>query len=426
MATLFSGYYQTRSRWHNLDGASWTSWSNAGGFFPQGPTVNKISNPTPGFKALLAGGGTLPVNIYERSDVNTNYGYTLSNWQALSPWNWGDGGRDWEVRDYYQVVALPAPATIESLYLAERESLLNERRAKFQEKLNNTDFDLPVFLGELKETVGMLAGAVHSTGRFVRDFRNANGNFYSYAQRLLEREYTNRNRSREYKKMIRDLNDLHLQFQYGWKPLAGDVEDAYDFVVKTLEQDFHVKKSSYGFFVRQGSSTSAATPVNGAQWTKRDHWWYKHELWLGGILEDPASFDSIPTRLGANYGTVALTAWELTRFSFLFDYVSNVQSVIGNLSLAWLKLRTGTMYMSTRTQYAVWPELLNPTGSPDGILNYNLTRFETSKPYKATYSKFRRDPIDWTDLVVRFELEVPSRAQLIKSASLLASAVLRN
>lgn len=378
---------------------------------------------TPKFWYLKTSGATLPVTAYSRTVRPRGFARTRVNWSATRRTTINNRiDRDYEVNDYGLITYLPDGHTLSGWYATERADLRNRVRAKLQDKLINTDFDLPVFLGEGKETVSLLANTVRKTAHYLDDFRRSNRGLLSYAQSVIHREYSNPGHSPNLRKLARDLNDLHLQFTYGWKPLAGDVEDAYDLVVKTLSPQLHSKKAAYDFFVQKKRTVKSVTTL-GAKIDYADIVEYKYELWMGGLLKNPEAFDSLPTRLGANYAVVPLTMWELLRFSFLVDYVTNMQSFIGNLAFSFLKLEPSTLYESSKLTATAYVKVDGVKPYYDSTSVGTINNYAIHGVQKQSHFNFSRKPLTWQDLVVRFQLEVPSRAQLVNAASVLYASV---
>lgn len=382
------------------------------------PTTSRAGTETPNFGALKAKGGVLPVQPYTRTDSQAGF-WTFDYNMVGRPRRAGATWTNYYVVGHYQTMFIPSPTVINGMYADRRAEADNLARASLQAKLRNVQFDLPVFAGEWRETSRMLAYRIRKTALYIKDFRSSRDKTLAKLASLLSRNSTS---SAERRQAIRDLNALFLEFQFGWKPLARDVEDAYTLVQKVLNPEVHVKKQAHQKFVE---TTYANTPITlsaGSLPVKRATV-FKYDVWYGGLLKDPEAFDSLPDMLGADFGNLPLAAWELLRFSFLFDYVTNMQQFIGNLAASWLKLRPETVYRSSRITYAIHDFVGVPVPYTSADASYSNTHFSLGESREARYLNFTRTPVTWDDLLVHFQVEVPNLDQLMKAASLLYGAV---
>jgi hypothetical protein len=190
-----------------------------------------------------------------------------------------------------------------------------------------TAFQSGVFLGELRETVQMLANP-------ARALRTGIDSYYRDVKKRLKKE---KNR----KKKPKIPADTWLEYSFGWKPFISDCEDA----AKLLTADpYRVYKPLYS----QGSDSYKTEPLTNSFYTVqlltyRIREWEEREVsvrYIGaiGAENNPPGF---PEQMGLSWSNLAPTIWELIPYSFLVDYFSNVGSVIEGASTGVIRLAWG-------------------------------------------------------------------------------------
>lgn len=152
------------------------------------------------------------------------------------------------------------------------------------------------------------------------------------------------------------------------------------------------------------------------------------DVWVGGLL-NPKGLDrlngsnnalSLNRRLGLEFASIIPALYELTPYSFLLDYVSNLGDVINNLG-GWLMfLESGYSYETTKLtvtpsiEISNWKKLYE-TSTSKTVINSILA----VKRQEQSLIFFERKPTQPIDHVVKLQLETPSWGQLVKAASLL-------
>lgn len=223
--------------------------------------------------------------------------------------------------------------------------------SKLLEQVKGSDFHLGNFLGEFNQTLGLIAGtatAVYEAGKAAKK-----GNFQKAFAKLAEHRVTKptlrlTHYNEIWKQRALTASSNQLKFVYGVLPLLQDVQGAAEFLAHQLNvprRQFYkasrsrvIKDDPYAFY-------NASRPPEGyyAYTPDRSEIGTRKQIKL--IVEEVDPF-----ALSGIYD-VASVAWEVTPFSFVFDWFLP----IGN----WLQARgmasavTGKYVTSTK-DYWYW------------------------------------------------------------------------
>lgn len=194
----------------------------------------------------------------------------------------------------------PAPTLVSSE--VDEAVILALSRAK------SPEFDLLTFLGEWKETQALLT---HNADR-LRSVWNGT------AYRAFKREVARARRGkRQYnaQRAMRDLSSLWLEARYGWRPLIGSMEDALKALAK--KQQTAIASSSGKVVVSLDDSDSAYhTLVASASST------YVTSFRRTGTATVRAKVYHRSNMSAVGFNPI-VSAWELTRLSFVADWFVN-------------------------------------------------------------------------------------------------------
>lgn len=195
-------------------------------------------------------------------------------------------------------------------------------------KYKQHDFNAAVFLGELPESVGMVAG---SCTNVLRAYRYARKGKFSKALKVLR----DANGERSFR-VDRHAANSWLALRYGWIPLLSDAYSAAD-----AYQTLSTKKPDR--YVRVRSKASIPMPTSSQFVMSTDYGKYSRSIVLKTRVK-------LSTAKSLGFLDPTLLAWELLPFSFVLDWVYDVGS--------WLDLVTslpsGYEYTYIETAFARW------------------------------------------------------------------------
>jgi len=177
---------------------------------------------------------------------------------------------------------------------------------KLKDKLNGSDFNMSVFLGEGHQTLKMVGDAAIKIARAGWHLRK--GDFISAAKSLAQ-DATRAPRIPRVSKRA-TLANRWLELQYGWLPLLNDVEDG----AKALAHHLNVPmRSTYRVKVERTIEgwVQPQLPLDVGVF---DHHFHKKVL----VAKVSEYDNSVPALLGLK--DPELVAWELLPFSFVADW----------------------------------------------------------------------------------------------------------
>lgn len=290
----------------------------------------------------------------------------------------------------------------------------NEARMQFFKRAKNaqTAFSGLTFLGELRETLGMIRNPGRALRRGLDDY---------------VKHVTKRARRAKKHSLNRIVSETWLEHVFGWQPLISDIKSAGDALNRRLNRF----ASSYTRISGKGRQESAAFDANLI--TLEDVWmqmvWRRlHRTYatvryvaeIRSVCENPIRADM--NLFGASWGDIIPTAWELIPYSFLVDYFTNIGDVLN----AW-SVRKGDIAWCNRTQRlrgtrVLTEKRLNKAYTESAVTNFYAWR---SSWFDTSYYRTVREQI------VRganqpgypsFRLEIPGMStKWINMSALLAS-----
>lgn len=285
-------------------------------------------------------------------------------------------------------------------------SLQDSAELAFLKKLRGaaTPFQALPFLGELKETIGMLRnpfkGIVRHTKAYGRATRLALGS------------------GEKARIVARMINDQYLQYTYGVAPFLNDVEAIMESAKNILfdKQDTPLSVTFRNNFmrpegVRTAGINASTYPVYVLTWTE-----VKAKVQIKG------SFTNSPHHPLSNRGRENLglqldefipAAWELLPWSFVYDYFGNIGDILGARGTALTGLRW--RWMSTMVKQR---RVCVCTPSPAVSLPIKSPK-RTPKVAALEWCYFNRSrpPLE-VDLQRHFEFQLPDLGQSLNLLSL--------
>lgn len=222
-----------------------------------------------------------------------------------------------------------------------RDALVLDAQYQCLSKARDMRINLPVFFGEGRQTVRMLTDTASTLFRSYRAFRK--GKFNQAAKHL------------GIDKPTKALANNWLAYQYGWQPLLSDAVGAatmlYDYLEGNRKWGLRHRVSAFSV----GGKGSRSDYVGGGSYSISG--WNNMYAWdrvivarAGLLLEVENTSAALAASLGVGLSDPLLTAWELTPFSFVFDWFVDVGSWLeARSSLQGLKVLAG--YYTTETLY---------------------------------------------------------------------------
>lgn len=184
-----------------------------------------------------------------------------------------------------------------------------------------------VSLGEIGETVRNIKRPAESLFQ----------SFYNYLDSVKKRTKRDRNKSRKRKDQI--ISDTWLEYAFGWRPLMADIQGAADAAAR-LNTHSPPDKVISGF--GQESNSYSENHLRGGHYTTIQQRVtvtnYARCRFVGCI--SVKRLDTFETDvLGLSLRDVVPSLWELIPYSFLYEYFTNVGSIIDYLSLRETDIR---------------------------------------------------------------------------------------
>jgi hypothetical protein len=195
------------------------------------------------------------------------------------------------------------------------ENALIRATGSMQFSVQDSGLDLPTFLGELRDFSEIYRVVVR--GLFAVKGKQATEYLRALVRRY-ERSHTT------LKHAIDDMVTLDLMNQFAVKPLLADIASMFNLGRHLASQVARLQSAApvpvLGTVHDSGSESSTSLPVNSyTKYTVRERWitaWAK-------VKYDLSSFPSMPAILAdaTGFDEVHRSIWELTRWSFLVDYI---------------------------------------------------------------------------------------------------------
>lgn len=241
---------------------------------------------------------TRPFFVYGEYRSDTMYSWTSLN---------GDGGLVWS-----------PPQPKEPSSSAENLALANFIK-KAQDEITAME-SLP-FLKELpqaKEMIGNRGTAL------VKSFTQARYNITKMYHRY-------RNLRKPWKLFTKDSSSKFLEYKFGWAPLMGDISSAFEELNSGIT---HYRPVVRGAHTEQSlGSSKTTTGVSYADYTIQRYLEYNTRVMYKCRFK--LALD-IPTRWGASPWAIPGACWEITPWSWLVDYIVDIQGFLNQWQVASL------------------------------------------------------------------------------------------
>lgn len=272
-------------------------------------------NTTPNWKAVKRSLGYLPT--LAMSEVHRSHTTRTTNFKVKNV-------TDDQWHEYGAELNIPYPSlTGYSGYFwgSDSSNAAIDAQTKCLSRARDMKVNIPVLFGEGRQTVRMLTDTARTLGRAYGAFRKGN---FGKAARLLGID-----------KPAKFASNHWLAYQYGWKPLLSDSLGLAYLAFDHLYQGERLPRITVTSKVRIPRSvnfTIASRAIGNLQGDYR-------------VVGDTVTTARAGLRLQMNYSSSALAAqtgfgltdplllaWELTPFSFVFDWFIEVGSYLENAS----------------------------------------------------------------------------------------------
>lgn len=395
--------------------------------------ITKSGEVTPHYAELVSKGAMLPNNNYTLEKGCDRYVVNFS-FTALNVHQNPAYTATWVVtRDVTKQITV---TDLQGNYKYEIEMARNKCRARLRDKIRDTQFQLMVEIGELRETRRMIIDILNDIRNFNRSFKQRNFNsmlkdvnslLSSADRRTLQRMRSaskagnlSEIKGGRARRALRSANDRYLQYTYGIAPLCSSLEDAAKLAVKQInaldtKRTFVRAKATYkGDHGKTEVQYSGAFSSNPFHYLERNT--FEYVVRMGGLLKDTDT--SKAKQWGLSFSEIVPTVWELTTLSFVADYLTNFGDWLKNLDFAVKSLTSSSMWVSERIRSVIEPTGFVVEPLPGGnyelqVLNHKITGILPAE--KVWYQ--RRD-LTLTDSMVTFQFETPTMKQAINMASL--------
>lgn len=247
----------------------------------------------------------------------------FSGTRRVLDWTWGDvfsrrpnGPGPVERKAYGAYMGFEVPPVYSGSTTTANNLALKSILKKIRQR--RTAFQGGISLGELRETIKMLRHPAAALSKAVSSYMN------NLSKRLPRTKKQNKRKV---------ISDTWLEYSFGWSPFISDISEALKAIRKLKERD--VRKVLIG----SGASEEAT-----ADWVSYSHFWASDQPVLGSrttivrievryiagvcesteVLTAPQKFE----HFGFVKSQLVPTLWELTPWSFLVDYFTNIGDIL--------------------------------------------------------------------------------------------------
>lgn len=371
--------------WKLSPGANWTTYNDPDWFWDVESVMS--DRVTPGYFKASRTGGPLPVNPLDATQRRLLQA-------SASPVSWKNSSTGGQV-DYSGNLAVTGWES--SAFPRTFSNLLNKGPGSYPQpelpasyylqralaKARTSGWDVLTFAAEASKTWDLVARAASRTDRRA-----------SFILNRLDRSRTPR------RDLLRLFSEMWLEYRYGWRILAYDIESAHEALEKLKQLRSKLLRRTEGEVVATNGFSnhtrgSFRLPSIGAglgpQFQTRFQWELETELRAGVGLDLGLSSDIV-------FGDPLVTAYEVTPYSFIADWFFNLNDVVA----AWSPFAVGSVahaFVTTTQRKTVIGEA-HPLAFNGWVPDSTGT-----STYVATYERTIRSPADPT-LDVRFRLNM--------------------
>lgn len=203
---------------------------------------------------------------------------------------------------------------------------------KARSKVANADLELGETLGEYKETIQMLRNPLSNLRKHLVDDRSRNLNLLkAFAKK--DKRQINRLMGRTGKASAKTAASTWLEVRYGLRPLIGLVQDAVDLVNNKRNQVFDPTKiRSARTMLNFPSISTSLEQTDSRDFSCRSNVIVEQNVQATASVQYTSEYeDNLFDRLGLSPQFLPETLWNLTRASFIVDWIFTVGPWLGSL-----------------------------------------------------------------------------------------------
>lgn len=239
------------------------------------------------------------------------------------------------------------------------------------------------------ETVGELGQTLRALKNPLASVRNL----------LLDRHYKNLSDLARWKSPVRladALADTHLEFAFGWKPLASSIGEAIVALQNRERFAFY-----HPFYAKGEAQFDGSTYISHGGFAERSlTTWSKvgksnHVVVISGVWGEERNVDTVSVNraLGLQPRDILPTIWNLIPYSFLADYFVNIGNIVDSLGVPWGGVKWAQMTEVTENSISI---IENHSAAPHSVPPFKeVVKNDYSKPgvYNASVKTFSRGSI---------------------------------
>lgn len=310
------------------------------------------STPNPKYKQIIKdeGNATTPLYAYEQYATQKQGNYFISYTDGITRTDtWG--GTDLYATDPSELgLFFNANPNFRDTAVAKATASTYKAIADYQSL-----FQGQVFAAELREVIDLVknpfAKSAKLTDSFLRTFSLDGANIRSARQWGTKAKRVKRNLARNAPRIPKAAADQWLEYQFAVSPLIADVAKLLSLAGDLAAKREHETVRGYGEAITVETIVQPTSGGGGYGWNCDRTVLTKYRIqniiragMTAKFLDEIEKMNSSSVWLDQldDFSSLPLTAWEVTPFSFLFDYFVNVQGLIQSATVS----QRGISYVS--------------------------------------------------------------------------------
>jgi hypothetical protein len=258
-------------------------------------------------------------------------------------------------------------------------------------KVGGSELELQVEFGELRETIGMLRDPVRSLRDF---FLKKNAKNLTASNSLLISKKTVRDARKRSRQAGLDAakaaSDTWLEMRYGLRPLIGSIQSVADYLKKEVDRKFDPTVIRRKSFKVEQTISRRDSQVYIYDFYKFFRWTAYQETIMRSRAVVYYRLSAEPTvseELGLTLRFLPETAWELTRLSFVADWIFSIGPWLGSLRFKPGIIILGNTVSTTHHAEGTRTVSVRPFGE---AINAPVALEGSVGTYEFSASKYRR------------------------------------